>query len=95
MKKIVLIPALAMFVAGPALAQTTPNNPPTPAGTINAEQGRLDSQIEGARESQQGTQMGRDAAAPAAPSQISGSESSKTGATPTDENRDEIRNPVR
>ncbi|MDX6805216.1 hypothetical protein [Terrihabitans rhizophilus] len=87
MKKILLVPALMMFAAAPALAQTSPSS------TINSDMGREASQIEGAKESQ----MGRDATAakPTAPSQIENSESQRTGATPTNENQDEIKKPVR
>jgi hypothetical protein len=87
MKKIVLVPALLMFAAAPALAQTSPG------ATINSEQGRLESQVEGAKESQ----MGRDAtsAQPMAPSQVENSEAQRPGATPTNENEDDIKKPVR
>ncbi|MGQ4273001.1 hypothetical protein [Terrihabitans sp. B22-R8] len=91
MKKIILLPALALFAATPALAQTTPS------GTVNSDMGRTESQLEGAKESHKDSgMMGRSATQePMAPSQIEKSESQKPGATPTDENKDEIRQPVK
>jgi hypothetical protein len=89
MKKFLLIPAIVMFAAAPALAQSPSGSTPQ-----NSEMGLDQTTKAGAEESSMKKGSG-EMSKPTAPSQIENSGSMKTGATPTDENREEIKKPVK
>jgi hypothetical protein len=91
MKKFLLIPAIAMFAAAPALAQSPSGSTPQ-----NSRMGLDQTTKEGAEASSMGTGHNGHTghtSKPSAPSQIENSSSDRTGATPTDENRDNIKHP--
>ena len=88
MNKFLLIPALVMFAAAPALAEN-----PSGAAPQNSDMGLSKTTKAGAEESSM-KKGGSEMSKPMAPDQIQNSESDRIGSTPTNENRDEIKKPA-